>query len=385
MTNTPYSYHIFLFPFKWDFFADHQKKRQASFIERTKLKDVKKLMESCQQWQHFRFNFKTVPEDQYHTYNEYIYFHDFVRSALALQQDGEVGTLQYKYDISNTDDASFIINLDNNSNQSYQLALKEIILNYYDVGVAFLSFHLENHHYSNANDVLQINNLGRRIYPPFLGAGIHPINAPKDGSLPDSIELTGILAERKPSSSIIENFSYFNHEGGLRGNHIHLPNHIAQLFPSNFIANANQHQHPSPHLVVQPVIDDRMYVMSLYFNDQLMDKLKTYGNHTPTTYDYQQSDFWYSYLFVDGKRPSVTSQLQMEQLLGTHTYHRWINEQPREEGGHLFGISRYSFVILTNEYGFSRKHLVNHFRYQYFQMVALSLIQRTTILRFSGE
>jgi hypothetical protein len=67
----------------------------------------------------------------------------------------------------------------------------------------------------------------------------------------------------------------------------------------------------------------------------------------------------------------------MNKSIENSTYKRWINMKS------IFGISRYSFVLLkeNNE----MEPLNDHMETMYFEMVALVLAQRASILNFSDE
>lgn len=67
----------------------------------------------------------------------------------------------------------------------------------------------------------------------------------------------------------------------------------------------------------------------------------------------------------------------MDKLILDHTYFRWTNF------GTLYGISRYSFVLINSSE--APDYIKTHFRTIYTRMVELSLIQRATILKFSDE
>lgn len=70
-------------------------------------------------------------------------------------------------------------------------------------------------------------------------------------------------------------------------------------------------------------------------------------------------------------------------LLNSHTYDRWINH------GTLYGISRYSFVVLTSDLPTLKEVNADHIFYNamtvYYQMITLTLAQRASIIRFSEE
>ncbi|MCS4466840.1 hypothetical protein JTS99_12560 [Clostridium botulinum] len=101
-----------------------------------------------------------------------------------------------------------------------------------------------------------------------------------------------------------------------------------------------------------------------------------------TKYDkdeYLKNDFWYQFLFVDNDGATCKDEEMTKELLLKSTYTRW------KSYGTLFGISRYSFVILCDESGFSKDVLYNHINIIYYEMILLALVQRASILRFSDE
>jgi Mg2+ and Co2+ transporter CorA len=63
--------------------------------------------------------------------------------------------------------------------------------------------------------------------------------------------------------------------------------------------------------------------------------------------------------------------------LEKHTYSRWIDY------GTLYGMSRYSLVMLTGEY--APAFLIKHLQTLYYKMAELSLLQRATVVSFSDE
>ncbi len=94
---------------------------------------------------------------------------------------------------------------------------------------------------------------------------------------------------------------------------------------------------------------------------------------------YQKNIDWYKYLFVDSKDLTCQNSELREHLLNIHTYARW------QDYGTLWGISRYSFVCISDNSDFSHKVINQHIRRHYFQMISLALAIRTSIIRFSDE
>ena len=70
----------------------------------------------------------------------------------------------------------------------------------------------------------------------------------------------------------------------------------------------------SEKIHIEPIIDDRMFVLSLYMNDEKMDQLKRYDEITGT-YAYEEDDFWYKYLFVDGKDKTCQSRNMTKNIM----------------------------------------------------------------------
>jgi len=127
---------------------------------------------------------------------------------------------------------------------------------------------------------------------------------------------------------------------------------------------------------LRPIIDDRMFVISQYNSDALSESLKKYD--AKDGYAYEYDDFWYKYLFVDGKDKTCHSRYMSKELIKNSTYDRWV------EWGTLFGVSRYSFVSLTGSW-FGKNRLLPHMQTIYFQIFTLLLAYRATIIKFSDE
>lgn len=382
-----YSYHTFLFPFEWDFHSKGKEFLNSTFEERTDLGSIRRLMQSApnnKKWESFEFKMQ-VNEDQYHTFNEYNYFHSYARRVLSLGLNKDNEILQYRYNLS--EDALYKIEVQLSKEQGegtkeYELSLKKCLLNFYKSGVGFISFHLENTRYNETQDVLIINDYGRRIYPPFLGSDDTVIAAAFESGFPISISLENVAEE-----TIKEDFTYYNDKAQLSANPIQLPRYIAHLLGKNFKIREEQIHHKYQSVLLRPIIDDRMYVLCYLFSNHKMKQLKSY-NEEDGVYGYSKDSFWYTYLFVDSGTSSCKSKTMRKKLLNKHTYDRWIEQhdaQKNEDQGVLFGVSRYSFMMLVDDCDFSRYILPNHFRYLYCQMAALGLMQRASILRFSNE
>ena len=127
------------------------------------------------------------------------------------------------------------------------------------------------------------------------------------------------------------------------------------------------------NIELQPVVDDRMFVLCWYKNEEWADKFQNgYDNFIKCDED------WYKFVFVDNYYGLSCQNEEMRwEIIKKATYERWQNYTS------LYGISRYSMVYLTNES--CPSHLTNYFETEYARMAELVLMQRATVLRFSSE
>lgn len=84
-------------------------------------------------------------------------------------------------------------------------------------------------------------------------------------------------------------------------------------------------------------------------------------------------------MFVDADFPCCSNGEMKAELLKMATYTRW------QGTGSLYGVSRYSMVLLTDENLFAKDVLQVYMRTVYSRMIELVLVQRASMLRFSGE
>jgi hypothetical protein len=127
------------------------------------------------------------------------------------------------------------------------------------------------------------------------------------------------------------------------------------------------------NIMMQPVIDDRMFVLCWYKND---DWTRMF------VYDYdsfvKNDEDWYKLVFVDSYFGlSCQNKSMRHELIKKATYERW------QSLNSLYGISRYSMVYLTNTG--CPDFLFTNFETEYVRMAELVLMQRASVLRFSAE
>jgi len=266
-------------------------------------------------------------------YNERAYFHSFFQKSMFTDKKEDENS--YFYTKKEYKNSEFIIC----KSKEYKLNLKSINLRIFTTGVGILSFHLENTKHTDIEDILEINDYGRRIYPEYL-----------DEKQECTLVPNYIKIKKNQETVVEENFRYKE-----RPTEIKLSKIITKFLPE-----AN----------IRPAIDDRMVVISFYKNSNFSNDLKR---------DYIKNDKWYEYVYIDGAGKTVQNNDMQYELIKKATYSRW------QGYGTLFGISKYSFVAMAEDSDFIEKTVENHMKTMYFQMFSLLLMLRATILKFSAE
>ncbi|UCN01250.1 CorA family divalent cation transporter [Sulfurimonas sp. SWIR-19] len=289
-------------------------------------------------WQKKDLKFESVVD-----YNEYVYFYKHVQDAL-YNNDEISKTYVYKFS-----KGTFSIET---SKGNYTLELENLTIRIFQNNIAILVFSLENYKYDKIEDILVINEFGRRIYPQFLGNNF--IEDTQKKILAKKITLK--LDDKEYS----EDFGRFNDLGYLN----RLKDSKENLLFPEYIKKVLGTKSP-----LSLVLDDRMFVISLFLNDDFAKQVQS------ETYD---NDTWYKYVFVDGDDKTCQNPPLCSKMLEEATYSRWLNY------GTLFGVTRYSFVALSNgDYG--RDLLLKHMKTIYLQMLMLLLAYRTMIVKFSDD
>lgn len=334
--NALISHHIFLFPFEW------------KPKDKTKIGDLSIFGKDNEKPNWERQTLKDTPNNKNLLYNEYQYFYDFVRKVLYDDGNEKSPIRHYKY---KSEHLQYEIK---KGEDTFTLDVDKILLNLYNTGVGTLSFHLSNKEYIEPNDILKINEYGRRIYPPFLdGQGKSPL-------LADSIKIL---------------------KGGEEILATNFQQNSADIPPKNIENSLVKHFLPNEQTIdYEPVLDDRMFVLCWYGN-KIANGISQKSNKED--YDFYKKDnpvgdFWYKYLFVDTKYEGVANDDFRKDLLEKQTYTRWTNYNT------LYGVSRYSFVCLTKEYeNMGATYIVDHMKTIYYRIVELVLVQRASVLHFS--
>lgn len=333
MTNQNcYSYHAFMFPFRWE----KKGTDKNTLTEQIALESI--TLESDAQWE------RGTPDGI--TYDERNYFYEFVHKAIYDKEGDASHVRHYERKEPKTSSVTFEIAT---KEKVYKLQVKGIHLNMYSTGVGILSFHLYNQEYPSPDDVLRINQMGRRIFPPFI--------ASKDGDrgmIAHSVEIKGL----KGPGGYKEDFNGYKEETETNT-------------PASFIGGLIDDAFKD--ILRNPVVDDRMFVLCWYKNDEWANEL------SGKDYDrFLHSSKWYEFVFVDDLGGmSCQNDAMQHDLITKATYNRWQKYKS------LYGITRYSMVYLTNSNCFTPT--LNTFETMYSKMAEHILVQKSTVLRFSSE
>ena len=370
MNTYYYSYHIFYFPFRWSLKGDGD----IRFSEQVDLNRIKPSGNTP--WKRVQLGEQMVPEenpedteDACTVFNERQYFFNFVHPVLYDNKKKEQDPLIHHYERlepQTQKEVRYVISVDK---KKYILRIDALNLNLYSTGVGILSFYLANESEEQQHEsaIRDINQFGRRIMPP----NCHEFES--RGQLATSICIQGLAGDSKRYK---DTFDYKIRPE--KGNSEKAPQRgLSSVWePAIFIRHLIEDLHQD--LEVVPVIDDRMLVNCWYGNKELSRQVKEAARDEKD--DFVMGDFWYKYVFVDeGKEDYCQNQRMKEQLLRKSTYFRW------QGWGTLYGVSRYSFVALTDEGDFAKNVLAVHMRTIYARLFELVIIQRASILRFSGE
>lgn len=400
--ETLYSHHIFIFPFKW------QHSEVGSENDLSLRFNLKNLRENKLPLNWKRKDYRL---DGYEQYNEFNYFYGHVREILYdlgedLSNDINHGNKElinhFEYQWERKENWHYCIKLndrDDTVGNHYFLKIDSILLNVYSTGTAIISFHLKNFRHESENDVLLINQFGRRLYPPFFGldkdtvftgeknniSGENALNYVKNTELADCIWIGSPEEENKKKNNLYEDFKAYQNPDFFRHDPFAIPGFIAGLFQgknwsSNIKSSIQNEGHFDKGVLISPTLDDRMFVVCWYANDALIGYLQKYNNRESdqsSSLLEKGEDWFYRFVFVDGDSVTCQDKAMKETLLKASTYTRW------NDWGTVFGISRYSLVMLTSKT--VPPFLIRHLQTMYYKMAELCLVQRATVLNYADE
>lgn len=340
-----HSYHIFYFPFRWDITGI----RLRTLSERIDLERIH--YKSHSEWVHTQM--PVTENEAIDLYNEKNYYYRFVHNILYDEPGNKLNLIRHyeRKEPQESDDVRYLIKVKGRQ-QPYELKVDAMNINLYSTGVGFLSFYLKNERDDQQapDDILKINQYGRRIMPPFYG------DIAYRNETSEYIAIQGLF----PSNEYQENFKDYEPTDSWK--------------PASFIRTLIMEL--ADNIEIDPIIDDRLFVICWYKNDKLATHFKEHSQAYCDVND-DFSTFWYKFLFIDGTDETCQNDTMKTELLKRHTYLRW------QKWTSLYGVSRYSFVYLTNST--VPAYLLNYVQTIYARMVELVLVQRASMLRFSGE
>lgn len=409
------SRHIFLFPFKWENGVDPKKDGFSDKTDLGKFEEILIKPENSLIHEHgYRWERKAFELNHLNQYNEFNYYYDFVREVLydleGSEEHSEKGPLSSKqpgksllrhYELLKTNhskklDLTYKITTSDNL---YELEIDSISLNVYETGIGVLAFFLGNKKYEKHQDILNINQFGRRIAPPFYALDPKLVGEVFDfGGEPEvlndqlAITQSSELAKaitisiENGSKGLSEHFSPYRNKENIKHGPFLLPNFISCFFAKKSIIT----QEPlwdtsSKKIYLKPVLDDRMFVLCWYGNDELTNNMKVdVLNPLPqNTYPYLTNEFWFNYIFIDANETSSINPEYVKKLIKKHTYERWIGIKYAT----YYGVSRYSLVCLTSTLQTlgNSSFLAQHMESIYYKLFELAIVQRASVLRFADE
>ncbi len=339
MEKERYSVHTFMFPFQWSI-KDFEEKTFSEQIDLNKIQ-----YSNSGHWERFTIPVNNQELDD--LYNERNYFYEFVHEA--LYDNGSNGSLIRHYERNDPKRGGVVYRITCDGGNLYELRVKAINLNLYSTGVGVLSFFMENDRYPDPEAVLNINQYGRRVFPPFIK------DVENRSLIAQKLEFIGLHGRE---TAYCEDFSRYN-------------NKTPHNKPADFITDMIHEV--ATNIQLKPVIDDRMFVLSWYKNDEWANQFCGEGYE-----DFIMSNNWYEFLFVDKPNDMSCQNTEMQKaLIKDSTYERW------QKGCSLYGVSRYSLVFATNTT--CPPFLLQYFETEYARMSELVLAQKASILRFSAE
>lgn len=469
MSNDYHSFHIFMFPFR---------------IEMQNVSGLHEIIKNSNRW-------ITKPEDSSSTlYTEKKFYHKLAHPCIFPDSQNSM-IRQYVYnckrdDLLNDNEKLFYsIHINRRiplnevdqifqdeiiqpphryrfEKKTYSLIIEKISLDVYDQGICIFSFHLGNKEYKKPEEILLINQFGRRLYPPFLDEHfmdfkmnfIDPLTGAQHREMPISISIGHINLDKVIEKDYIEKASLIyedftnkaSKEANKGGSEIFqefipvkkfLPGHIGYFLGAHKTEGENKRKRFSIYgenisifqdsVTMNYVLDDRMFILCWYgayqltfdyrkqkktekeekleydyfisgmcnrapggyetsgFSRNLKNHKSLMMNKTVNGYGYSNNKFWYQYMFVDGFGPTCSNELIKENLIEEHTFARWV------EANTLYGITRYSFVCITEPQDFLTKEfpnagfIIDHLRTIYFRMISLALFQRAMVLKYAEE
>lgn len=349
-------------------------------------------------------------------YNEAQYFNDApLRAIFGFYDQDEkqvVTNYVFNHDLIH-EKAKLIIQVaSENEPKEYQLLLNDIKLKLFNTDVAMMIFEAENHDYPDIKDIKLINEYVRRISTPNLTIESNPCAYYWEIKFKDANDKNVCLKDD----------CYDALNGDLENiNTTKIVDSIKQLllYPYNINENSrkdvclsssvkklNKEENKNKKLyLIEPVLDDRMFVCTFIKNDAVINKVKNKyveinGKYEELKkeekkskekkepkplfvnykYGYQIDEEvakeLYSIVYIDPTTSSCQSMHDIQTLLSRDLYTRWIDY------GTLYASTHHSFVAISTSD--CPGYLIDYFLTLYVDMTILTLIQRATIIVYQN-
>ncbi|WP_346698365.1 hypothetical protein [Thomasclavelia spiroformis] len=425
-----YSYHTYIFPFRIIDKSPQIKTRNQDFsryntreILESKIKISNHGWQKCENYNSKSDITKEKVKDEtgrgndiYQLrYNEVQYFNEAPLRAIFGFSDDDSSTddtkrvvtnYVFKHDLIHE---KAILTIQINTYQGpkeYRLVLNDIKLKLFNTDVAMMIFECENRRYKNIEDIKLINEYVRRICTPNLSVDSNPcayyweISFSEDGK---DVKLFDDCYQElfcEDENNRFQNISTTKIFDPIKDLLVYPKGSEEGFILSSSISKFNDNG--KKLFLIEPVIDDRMFVCSFIINDDIVKASATkyveidgkYINEKNAIdlekeektifsnykYGYQArydvAKELYSILYIDPSDSSCQSMNEIQTLLERDLYTRWIDYNT------IYAITHHSFVALSTKT--CPDHLINTFLTLYVDMTILALIQRATIIVYQN-
>ena len=363
-----YSYHTFLYPFLWN-------SNETSTMEEF----CKKLKKG--EWTEYKSSNK---REQYAVRQ---YFNNAARKAVGIAAGNEHHIRCFSHNTLKDDGYQFGITVPQGQDpREYLLNINAVRLNVYNTGVAVMIYELEytseGQNPDNHQAVMEINEYGRRLFPPYL---------PESSSdLPCAKILEIINKNDKNIKLATDDFSSWVKDPKNNS----LPDFIQDKEEKNdFIPEIikktiwNEPENNNDPQII-PAIDDRMFVCCCVQDEKWVnhfrgeDKENNANNEEfILVKDWDSAKELYALLNIDAKKDkcSCQSKEDINRYLSEQLYLRWI------EYGTIHAVTNHSMICLTGDPDAVKASVVDPFLTEYVEMCILTIAQRASLIAFGNR
>ncbi|MBN2535479.1 MAG: hypothetical protein JXB88_21550 [Spirochaetales bacterium] len=325
-------------------------------------------------WKHHEYDYLASSLN----YNEYFYFYTYIREIIFDKREKKVHNVLFfrlMHPENNENlDLNYTIECDNN--KCFELPVIKINLHLFDSGIGFLILQIEDS--SNKHNIryyLNFINLGRRLYPPYLGMG-------------DKIEIYNDIKRISCESNSKNAFNNLDCP-----EKIIIKNRVEELVSHDFkqVRDIEENEIIAGLIgkarygfTKKHILDDRMISLCYYeFPENHKGKIKIFLNSLSEYFSYKNNSesknqsaslkLYFQMLFIDAGSPSCSNFTEMKNIIDKSTYKRWATTS-------FYGFSRFSCVFIT-----INNYIYNHFSCMYYQMALLIFLYRSMLLKFSKK